>query len=83
MRSWLRPFRSTSAPERTVTPAKASVSRMLDFEMPIRERSARILHQSRPVVILADTRPGAPEIMFGIEHMGLPVGQSAESLGEV
>ena len=46
-------------------------------------RSARILHQSRPVVILADTRPGAPEIMFGIEHMGLPVGQSAESLGEV
>src|SRR5580700_3958970 len=28
-------------------------------------------------------RPGAPEIMFGIEHMGLPVGQSAESLGEV
>jgi hypothetical protein len=34
-------------------------------------------------VILADTCPGAPEIMFGIEHMGLPVGQSAESLGEV
>jgi hypothetical protein len=25
-------------PERTVTPAKASVSRMLDFEMPIREQ---------------------------------------------
>src|SRR3984893_16682871 len=46
-------------------------------------RSARILHQSRPAVILADTRPGAPEIMFGIEHMGLPVGQSAENLGEV
>jgi hypothetical protein len=46
-------------------------------------RSVRILHRSRPVVIVADTRPGAPEIMFGIEHMGLPVGQSAESLGEV
>ena len=39
--------------------------------------------KSRPVVILADTRPGAPEIMFGIEHMGLPVAQSAKSLGEV
>jgi transglutaminase superfamily protein len=26
--------------------------------------------------------PGAPEIIFGIEHMGLPVAQSAESLGE-
>jgi hypothetical protein len=29
-----------------VTPAKASVSRMLDFEMPNRERSARILKAS-------------------------------------
>ena len=47
------------------------------------EFSLSALVKSRPEVILADTRPGAPEIMFGIEHMGLPVGQSAESLGEV
>src|ERR1700720_3851644 len=30
--------RPKPTPERTVTPAKASVSRMLDFEMPIREQ---------------------------------------------
>ncbi len=45
------------------------------------EFSLTALVKSRPVVILADTRPGAPEIMFGIEHMGLPVGQSVERGG--
>jgi hypothetical protein len=35
-----------------VTPAKASVSRMLDFEMPIREQSSRFLR------ILPEQRQG-------------------------
>ena len=36
-----------------MTPAKASVSRMLDFEMPIREQSARILHSVYSAVTIA------------------------------